>query len=87
VWVVNVLSTPNRKEIVPAAMKLLQQGYLAYITRTNVKGKNYMRLRVGFYEEKAEADAVGEKIKALLNLGEPWKTKAGEEEVKEFGGY
>jgi hypothetical protein len=87
VWVVNVLSTPNKKEIIPATMKLLQEGYLAYITRTKVKGKDYMRLRVGFFGKKAEADAAGEKIKALLNLGDPWKTKAGEEEFRDFGGY
>jgi hypothetical protein len=87
VWVVNVLSTPNKKEIIPATMKLLQEGYLVYITRTKVKGKDYMRLRVGFFGEKAEADAVGETIKALLNLGDPWKTRADKEEFKDFGGY
>jgi hypothetical protein len=86
-WVVNVLSTPNKKEIIPATVKLLQEGYLAYITRTKVKGKDYMRLRVGFFGEKAEADAAGEMIKALLNFGDPWKTKAGKEEFRDFGGY
>ena len=86
-WIVNVISTPNKKEIIPATMKLMQEGYLAYITRTKVKGKDYMRLRVGFFGKKAEADAAGEKIKALLNLGDPWKTKAGREEFKEFAGY
>lgn len=87
IWIVNVLSTPNTKEIIPATMRLLQEGYLAYITRTKVKGKDYMRLRVGFFGRKTEADAAGEKIKALLSLGDPWKTKAGKEEFKEFAGY
>jgi cell division septation protein DedD len=82
VWIVNVLSTPNKKEIIPATMKLLHEGYLAYITRTNIKGKDYMRLRVGFFGKKTEADAAGEKIKALLNFGDPWKTKAGKEEFR-----
>lgn len=86
-WIVNVISTPNKKEIIPATMKLLEEGYLAYITRTKVKGKDYMRLRVGFFGKKTEADAAGKKIKALLNLGDPWKTKAGKEEFKEFAGY
>jgi hypothetical protein len=86
-WIVNVLSTPNTKEIIPATMKLLKEGYLAYITRTKVKGKDYMRLRVGFFGTKTQADAAGKKIKALLNLGDPWKTKAGKEEFKEFAGY
>jgi cell division septation protein DedD len=86
-WIVNVLSTPNTKEIIPATMKLLKEGYLAYITRTKVKGKDYMRLRIGFFGTRTEADAAGKKIKALLNLGDPWKTKAGKEEFKEFAGY
>jgi hypothetical protein len=86
-WIINVLSTPNEKEIIPATMKLLEEGYLAYITQTKVKGKEYMRLRVGFFAEKSEADAAGKKIKALLNLGDPWKTKASKEEFKEFAGY
>ncbi len=86
-WVVNVLSSPNKQEIIPATLKLLGEGYPAYITRTTVKGKDYMRLRVGFFEKKDEADSEGEKIKALLNLGEPWKTKVGKEELEEFGGY
>jgi hypothetical protein len=86
-WVVNVLSTPNKREIIPATMKLLEEGYLAYITRTKVKGKDYMRLRVGFFGRKSEADAEGMKIKALLNLGDPWKTKAGKEEFNEYAGY
>lgn len=86
-WVVNVLSTPNKREIIPATMKLLGEGYPAYITNTKVNGKDYMRLRVGFFGKKAEAESEGEKIKALLKLGEPWKTKAGNEEFKDFGGY
>jgi hypothetical protein len=87
VWVVNVLSTPNKKEIIPATVKLVEKGYTAYITRTKVKGQDYMRLRVGFFGNKAEADAEGKKIRALLNFGELWKTKAAEEEFKDFGGY
>ncbi len=87
VWVLNVLSTPNKREIIPAAVKLVREGYRVYITRAKAKGKDWMRLRVGFFEKKAEADAEGEKIEALLDLGEPWKTKAGKQELEDFGGY
>ncbi len=86
-WVLNVLSTPNKREIIPAAVKLVKEGYPAYITLVNVKGKDYMRLRVGFFKNRAEADAEGKKIMALLKLGEPWKTKADKEELEDFGRY
>lgn len=86
-WVLNILSSPNKGEVTSAAMKLLRGGYPVYITRAKVKGKDYMRVRVGFFKSKKEADSKGEEIVAQLKMGELWKTKAGEEEFKGFGGY
>lgn len=86
-WVLNVLSTPNKREIIPAAVRLVKEGYPVYITVVKVKGKDYMRLRVGFFKNRAEAEAEGKKIMALLKLGEPWKTKADKEELEDFGRY
>jgi len=86
-WVVNVLSSPEEKKIVPDAVRLADNGYPAYITRANVKGQDYIRLRVGFYEEKPEADAAGRKIAEVLNVSDIWTTRADASEYKEFGGY
>jgi len=87
VWVINVLSSTSNKEIVPAAVALAKKGYPIYITRGNVKGKDWMRLRVGFFESKRDADALGKKIQNLMNLGDPWITKAKKEEFREFAGF
>jgi hypothetical protein len=86
-WVINVLSSTSKEEIALAAVVLAKKGYPIYITQSRVKGKEWMRLRVGFFESKRDADALGEKIQDLMNLGDPWITKANQAEFKEFGGF
>jgi hypothetical protein len=86
-WVVNVLSSTEGKEIVPDAIKLVDNGYSAYITSANVKGQGYIRLRVGFYDEKSAAEDAAKKISTILNISDLWTTRADESEFKEFGGY
>jgi len=86
VWVVNVLSATTNEKIIPIAIRLIKNGYPVYITRATVKGKDWMRLRVGFFENKTDANIEGKKIMALLKLGNSWVTKIGKE-LEEFGGY
>ena len=86
-WVVNVLSAATREEIVPPAVTLVKQGYPVYIVRANVQGKDYMRLRVGFFKNRSETDEVGKKIKEQLNFQDSWSTKADEEEYEEVAGF
>jgi cell division septation protein DedD len=86
-WVVNVLSFPQQEKIVPDAVTLSDNGYPAYIIKANVKGVDYLRLRVGFFSEKTAAESEGKKIAAMLNIADVWTTRPDETEVKEFGGY
>jgi LysM repeat protein len=86
-WVVNVLSAPTEAEIVPPAVILSKQGFPAYITRAQVKGKDYLRLRVGFFESKKEASKQGEKIKKLLNFQDFWATNVDDVEYEEVAGF
>jgi hypothetical protein len=86
-WVVNVLSATTSAEIVPPAVTLVKQGYPVYIVRANVKGKDYMRLRVGFFKNRSEADEVGKKIKEQLSFQDSWSTKADKEEYEEVAGF
>ncbi|MFH1488643.1 MAG: SPOR domain-containing protein [Pseudomonadota bacterium] len=86
-WVVNILSSTENKKIVSAAVKLIQNGYPVYITTARVKEKDWMRLRLGFFKTKKEADEKGEKIKAMLNAVDSWSTKTGEKEIENFGGF
>jgi len=86
VWVVNVLSATTNEKIIPVAIRLIKNGYPIYITRATVKGKDWMRLRVGFFKNKIEADTEGKKIMSILNLDNSWVAKIGKE-LEEFGGY
>jgi len=86
-WLVNVLSSPEKEKIVPDAIRLADNGYPVYITKANVKGQDYIRLRVGFYDKKPAAEDAGQKIAEILNVSDIWMTRADEPEYKEFGGY
>lgn len=86
-WVVNVISTPKEAEIVTPAATLAKKGYPVYITRANVKGTDYLRLRVGFFTDKKEASAAAEQIRDLLKLKDFWITKATNTEYQEVAGF
>jgi len=86
-WVVNVLSTTDQKKMVPVAMRLIENGYKVYIARAEIKGKEWIRLRVGFFGSLAEGNTEEEKIRSVANLGDLWVTQAGKEELEEFGSY
>ena len=86
-WVVNALSISTEGEITPLAITLMKNGCNAYLTQATIKGKKWTRLRVGFFASRAEADAEKEKIKDLLQIGDPWSTKLTKEEFEEFAGY
>lgn len=86
-WIVNILSAQSKQKVVPTAARLAKEGYPVYITKANVKGKEYMRVRVGFYKDQASANDASKKIKAVLNYKHTWITKVEKAELEEFGGF
>jgi hypothetical protein len=86
-WVVNVISDTTHKEINPTAIRLMKNGYPVYIARARVKGKDWLRLRVGFFRSKNEANIEAKKIMTMVKLTNSWVAKIDEKEFKEFGGY
>lgn len=87
VWVASVLSGTTDREIIPAAITLMRNGYSVYITRAKVREKDWMRLRAGFFKNRTEADMEAKKIRSLLNVHDSWITNVGKQELEEFGGY
>ena len=87
IWVVNAFSSMKNEEIVPIAIRLLKKGYPVYITRVKVKEKDWLRIRVGFYGTKTEAEEEGKKVKAVLHSDDLWVTKIGKSEFEEFAGF
>jgi len=87
VWVVNAISDTTHKEINPTAIRLMKNGYPVYIARARVKGRDWLRLRVGFFRSRTEANIESKKIMTMANLTNSWVAKLEEKEFKEFGGY
>ncbi|MBN1228083.1 MAG: SPOR domain-containing protein [Deltaproteobacteria bacterium] len=85
-WVVNVLSVSEDKveELNSAALKLLKGGYSPYITRVKIKDKYWLRLRIGFFKDKADASKDTEKLKCLLGFSNFWITEADKAEIEQF---
>jgi hypothetical protein len=88
-WAVNVMSASGatEEEIISPATLLARNGFPAYITHAHVKGKDYLRLRVGFFQSKREAIDQGEKIRELLGIDEVWVTKVSTGEYEEWAGF
>ena len=89
-WVVNVISTQDPRKIVSPAIVLMKLGYQVYITKAMVKGKEWIRLRVGFYKDKAKAISAMESIASVSTIqdaADAWVTRIGQSELEEFGGY
>ena len=87
-WVVNVRSALKTEHVVPTAVRLMNRGYHVYFTKVTVKGKEWIRLRVGFYKDEAAATEVREKIVSYMDATrDSWVTKIPKSELEEFGGY
>jgi hypothetical protein len=88
-WAVNVMSTSasTEGEVVSPATILAREGFPAYITSARVKGKDYLRLRIGFFENKGEAADQGERIKKLLGSEEFWVTMVSDGEYEAWAGF
>jgi hypothetical protein len=85
-WVVNVLSVSEDKveELNSATLKLLKGGYSPYITRVKIKDKYWLRLRIGFFKDKTDANRETEKLKCLLGFSNFWITEADKAEIEQF---
>ncbi len=84
-WVVTVRSWRSPGRLAAPAIKLIESGFHVYITRAEVKGKQWLRLRVGFYPNKSEAMAARDRIREILANNDSWLARAGKGELEEFG--
>lgn len=83
-WVVTVLSLKKPGNLATPTIELIRAGYDAYITRVVVKGKPWLRLRVGFYRDRSGALKAKKKISELLGRDDSWIARADKKEVAEF---
>jgi len=87
-WVLDVASAKSMNGVVPSAILLMRKGYHAYLTRSQLAGEEWIRLRGGFYRDILEALKVSDEVKALLNLAEtPMPVKIERKELERFAAY
>ncbi len=87
-WAVHVFSVQRPASIPLYVSRLTKNGFHTYITEANVNGKEWTRLRVGFFEDHEEARRNAEIIGSLLSLTvEPLVVKISDSELERFGGY
>jgi hypothetical protein len=85
-WAVNIASSQTSEKFIRRADTLVRNGFHVYITPAKVKGTDWLRLRVGFFDDRQEATAAGKRIESLMNAPN-WVTKIDQTEFERFAGY
>ena len=67
-WSVQLGSYAEKKVAASLVKKLKDKGYDAYVTVINVKGKELHRVRVGRFEQRAEAEKLRETLRTAEKL-------------------
>jgi len=68
VWAVQVNAYPLERDAKNLAKKLKDKGYDAYVVPSNIKGRNWYRVRVGRLETQEQARALQETLKTKENF-------------------
>jgi hypothetical protein len=84
--VANLLSTPSKEEADSAWKRLEAQGgsNLLYRYETQVDGTNQHRLRLGFFQDRASAEAAATDLSRKAGLGAPWLVQPNLSEVRKY---
>lgn len=74
-WKVNLVSFKQEWYAKRKAAEFVKQGVPAEVTKVEIKGETWYRLRVKGFDSKYEAAAYAAKVKKRLNLASVWVTK------------
>jgi cell division septation protein DedD len=84
VWAINVLSTQDPEKVRNLMDRLADLPYRVYTYQKKIKGRNWRRVRVGFFGSKTDAERVGVFLMGTYDLEEPWVVKPGPQELSRF---
>ena len=86
-WVVNILSDKRMEKISGLAIKLIKNGIPVYITKAEVKGEQWFRLRTGFFATLEEAKEMKDRVEKIIGVKGLWVAKISDEEFNRYAGY
>lgn len=69
-WTVQVNAFPQERDASRLAKRLTDKGYDAYVVSSNIRGKTWYRVRVGYFATRAQAKAMQEELKVKENLSQ-----------------
>ena len=86
-WVVHVASVRTKEQAMVYKERLMAAGFPAYSILAKVKGEDWIRVRVGFFNGRGEAQKAGEEIeKKFIAKGPYWITKVSKKEMEDLLG-
>lgn len=80
-WAVHIASYTSMGEAQTIVKKLKQDNYNAYVTEFNLKGRQWFRVRIGFYASEKDAKEAGRKISSSYNISGIWTVKPMKKEI------
>ena len=87
-WVVNISSTPDAAESLKVLSQVMSRkapGEAIYAYEATINGVLHHRIRIGFFATRAEAEAVGQRVKEELKLSAtPWAVQPNVDEVTKY---
>jgi Sporulation related domain. len=85
-WAIQVFSAPDQNQAIAYKEKLTSAGFSVYTIPAIVKGKLWIRVRVGFFKSTNEAKEVSDTIqrKGLMPEGPFWIVKVSSKEKENF---
>ena len=84
VWVINVLSTQDGDKALDTLNSLINLPYQVYSYQKKIKGRNWYRIRVGFFFSRKEAERVGRQLTREHGLPPPWIVKPSHSEAVKY---
>jgi len=86
-WVVHVVSVKTIEQAMIYKERLMAVGFPAYSIRAKVKGEDWVRVRVGFFNNREEAQKAAPEINEKFILKGPyWITKVLKKEMEDLLG-
>ena len=86
VWVINALSTQDPDRARRLLDALMSQPYRVYAYQTEIKNQTWIRIRVGFFDTREEAQEVGKGLARKHKLPPPWLLRPGPQELAKYYG-
>lgn len=79
-WMVHIASFTSKGDAQSIVKRLKEGGYKVYLAESNIKGKRWYRVRIGFYQTEEGARTIGREISTKYHIKDIRIVKLGDKE-------